>query len=427
MTGGGQDSSGSASAAVVCAFCGLQFSFQGHLEQHVNRFHPERVAFSPAFLQNARATCGTPARPPPGAFQASTGDGEPCSTPDVHLPDGDVRNLLDKSVPVSPRRDLPTRSALVRQYVLDKKDMEQTRPFVPSSKLIRPSAFVTPELKEMRMMALSSGGHGMSASGRRKLYLSMLHTEQACIRSFQRHLEQASDSDGTEDDAGSRASAGVGAGAGTGEGTGVSEVADRRAGVEQPKSRRRNRTVKHTSVRQRERQRRADGAAPKRQRFCGPLESAFPNADAFVKSLKGEQDRCLAEQQWRMTDIVEEGRSYPFVSRCVVEVARDVFSTSEEVCLEGKATGVRTGTLDSDLYLAEQADVKALHDLKKEYRGKMLRAFTLAVQFFSDSAVVSENGGTSVVLRPDSWRGIGRLDSVSVASDASRRSLLTFC
>lgn len=96
--------------------------------------------------------------------------------------------------------------------------------------------------------------------------------------------------------------------------------------------------------------------------------------------------------------------SYPFVSRRDMEVGRDVISGAEEVVVEGRADynsrneRVGTGALDSDVFLTEQVHLMRMHDGKKLLVGRKMKAFVIAVQLFSDAAVVFENGGTLTVL-----------------------------
>jgi len=128
----------------------------------------------------------------------------------------------------------------------------------------------------------------------------------------------------------------------------------------------------------------------------GPMESAFGSAAAFSDSFKGEQDRCLAEQGWRLTDIVIDGQTFQFYSRnlwdvaveAIVGAARCSFLGERRVRRDGSI--IRSGTLDSDFYLEEQARVFA------DYRDHSdENIFVLSTQLFSDATVVSWSGGTS--------------------------------
>lgn len=375
------------SAPKRCPFCPSTFRFQGNLAQHVKRFHAERLAFLGPSAVAPAGTAGTPGRAP----FASTPLGPPSSggphppstllsatvTPDgggeiagSHAADG-------LATPTPVRAEEPclggsplSVAAQVQQFFLAKGDMTRTRPLIPACKLGKPSVFVTPELKEMRMVALATGGHGMATPARKRYYLSVLRAERAAIAAHKRWLLEkgvALPAEYAED-----------------------RVDDRYTGRSSA------RTAKHTSVRQRRRRR----SITIKRGFCGPVETAFPDADAFINALDGEQERCLSEQKWRVTDIVEDDGSYPFISRCPMVVAEDAVTNAEEVDVEGRAEydgdgdRLRSGTLNSDLYLAEQASVRRIHDGRCEYRGEKLPAFVLAAQFFSDAAVVTDNGGT---------------------------------
>jgi len=130
-------------------------------------------------------------------------------------------------------------------------------------------------------------------------------------------------------------------------------------------------------------------------RALGPMESAFGSATEFSGSFKGEQDRCLTEQGWRVTDIVISDQNFQFYCRNLWDVAVEAIVGAATLSLfgerrvRGDGSIIRSGTLDSDLYLEEQAHVFA--EYKDHQADKM---FVLATQLFSDAAVVSWSGGT---------------------------------
>jgi len=143
-----------------------------------------------------------------------------------------------------------------------------------------------------------------------------------------------------------------------------------------------------------ERQTRLLNSATGGPSMLGPMESSFPTAAAFLRSLKSEQSRCLSEMGWRVSDIELAGRSFKFYSRDLVDVAREALQMATSVVLNSRqrfsADGrrvLRTSALDSDIYQAEQADVFRKH------RHCQKPVFALAVQLFSDAALVSWNGG----------------------------------
>jgi len=221
-----------------------------------------------------------------------------------------------------------------------KGDMGRTTLYVPPKLGARKSDFVSPELKSMRLFALSAGGCGLSTKAKQEYYETTLAIERAAMRM-------------------------------------VAAAEARR------KKRKKGKNGK--------------GKAPKLVVKLGPLESAFPSAASFVRSLKGEQSRCLSELEWRETDIIVRDKVYKFYSRDMLRVATDALTSAVKVCLRGErrhdpaGNVIRTNTLDSDIYLEEQADVSRLHAGKRS-RGKDVPPFTLAIQVFSDAALVSWNG-----------------------------------
>jgi len=135
------------------------------------------------------------------------------------------------------------------------------------------------------------------------------------------------------------------------------------------------------------------------QTMAGPVESAFPTASSFVNALDGEANRCLAEQQWRKTEMFDGDSVFLFYSRDVMVVALEAFMKATALCLRGKRLLAADGSvllsnsLNSDVYLTEQTDVDQIH-ANKTYNGTLLKVFTLAIQLFSDATLVSWKNGT---------------------------------
>jgi len=234
----------------------------------------------------------------------------------------------------------------VWQFYKKFPDMERTRLLVRPAERVLPSRFVTEEHKRMRLFALLAGGSGLSQKGKAEYWESTVAVERAAMR--------------------------------------MAAEADVRR-------------------KKRKRGKNGRGARVKVEVHPGPLESAFPTASAFVRSLKGEQNRCLSEQRWRETEISVRDKVYKFFSRDLMEVATEALVSATKVVLRGArrwgADGVRvrTNTLDSDLYLTEQEDVVRMHG-GKTHKGMALPVFVMGVQLFSDAALVSWNGGTSAIL-----------------------------
>lgn len=128
----------------------------------------------------------------------------------------------------------------------------------------------------------------------------------------------------------------------------------------------------------------------------GPMQSAFDTAAKFVSSLRHEQDRFLHELRWRQTEIVIGEQTFTFYSRDLWDVAIDAILSAEELTLfgerrvRGDGSIIRTGTMDSDLFLKEQDSVFEIHKLAPSDR-----VFVLAAQLYSDAALISWSGGTS--------------------------------
>jgi len=262
---------------------------------------------------------------------------------------------------------------------------------------VHPSNFDTEELNEMRLFSLSAGGKGLSQKARAEYYNTPVRVERAAMRA-QRAAEGAAlrklmdnlageESDNPDAEAlhsGDKAEPPASAGSRT-----LASGSTNVPHAVRPK--------KKTSPRKR-----IMAAALKAQAeleaIVGPLETAFPTEATFLNSLKGETPRCLSEQGWKVSDIVDGDDIYKFYSRDVMLAALRAFMRATRRCMRGArktpADGsiIRTGTLDSDLYLREQADVDRIHS-GKMLNGKPLQVFTMATQFFSDATLVSKNGG----------------------------------
>jgi len=300
-------------------------------------------------------TAGTPAVVSGAASGALASPSGGCNAAGGELPSHTDSQALTPTVPPMPVAfpiPVSTTTTAVASRIAavyrSKGDLGRTRLYVPSNKRDRPSDFLTKQHKDMRLFALSAGGCGLSLKEKAEYYETTVSIERAALRM-------------------------------------VAEAAARR------KKRKKGKNGK--------------GKPPTVNVKVGPLESAFPTAASFVRSLEGEKWRCLAEQEWRETDIPVRGKVYKFYSRDIMKVATDALTTALKVCLRGErkydksGDVIRTNSLDSDVYLEEQADVDRLHAGKK-FRGEDLPPFTLAIQLFSDAALVSWNGSKLVALRP---------------------------
>lgn len=128
----------------------------------------------------------------------------------------------------------------------------------------------------------------------------------------------------------------------------------------------------------------------------GPMQSAFGTAAKFLSSLKHEQDRFLHELGWRQTAIIIAEQTFTFYSRDLWEVAIDAILSAQQPTLfierlmRADGSINRTVTMDSDLFLAEQASLFQIHKLAPSDR-----VFVMAAQLYSDTALISWSGGTS--------------------------------
>lgn len=358
-----------------CRLCTMTFKMYANHLQHKRQMHGENgstmrtapvcalevdTAMPAGLGAHARATGatldglhagGTPASASAeatGMWDAGPGNGtgsqDPLSVPDTCLlapilPLGFSVMPAAFQIPVCTESSSAVASRIARYYRA-KGDMQRTALYVPAGKAGRPSDFVTTEHKAMRLFALSAGGCGLSRKAKANYYESTVAVERAAMRM-------------------------------------VAETKARR------KRRKKGKNGK--------------GRMPELVVEHGPLESAFPSAASFVRSLDGEKWRCLSELEWRETDIVVRGTSFKFYSRCIMQVATDALTKALKICLRGErrhdAAGniIRTNSLDSDIYLDEQVDVDRLHAGKKDGE-KNMPPFTLAIQLFSDAALVSWNG-----------------------------------
>jgi len=350
-----------------CRLCAMSFALYANYLQHKRKVHrasasasgeaqvlgeaappPLSVSVTGAPNSSGHAeTVGTPATAAAAESGAIGGIHAHCAgNTGTHFLGDDfvtpppILSPMPSSLPIPVSSTAPAVASRIAEFYRSKGDMERTKLYVPAKLGSRSSDFVTPELKSMRLFALSAGGCGLSRKAKQEYYETTLKIERAAMRM-------------------------------------VAEAKARR------KKRKRGKNGK--------------GKAPKLVVQLGPLESAFPSAASFVRSLKGEQGRCLSELEWRETDIIVRGSVYKFYSRDMMRVATDALTSAVKVCLRGErrydeaGNVIRTNTLDSDIYLEEQADVARLHAGKK-HRGKDMPPFTLAIQVFSDAALVSWNG-----------------------------------
>jgi len=429
-----------------CPHCPARYARKGNLLQHMAHNHPEDMGVAssscPATpfggsalpVSSLRRVGGTPASAASAALSHGCPDADGVVVGDgaVAADDHSVLPAIAITADGAACPEINTTSQKVREYYAAFGDVARTQPLVDPRNRDRPSDFVSDELKEMRMFALSAGGRGLSQKARAEYYTTCVAAERAALHSQRAaglsQIEQVmallsenemdDDSDGTTT---GPARDGDLPRSGRGDtdapsGGGEMRSGPGRAAAAMPSAARsaaaagggtlcgsRSRPRKKTSLRQRVKAVLVEATA-KLEAVLGPLETAFPSASSFVNSLQGEATRCLAEQQWRKTDIVDGKDVYVFYSRDVMVVALAAFMRATKRCMRGErkyaADGsvLRTGSLDGDLYLREQADVDSIHG-GKMHDGKELPVFTMATQFFSDATLVSKNGGKRCRVR----------------------------
>jgi len=122
----------------------------------------------------------------------------------------------------------------------------------------------------------------------------------------------------------------------------------------------------------------------------GAVAAAFPTPYAFVTAIRDEQNRCLSKRMWEQTPITINGTTYMFYSRDLLLVAIEMLRAAVHIRLTGEAlapgpdgTRMRSGTMDADDFLREEANVRRMHGI---------RAFVLGVQLYLDEALLSWSG-----------------------------------
>jgi len=247
-------------------------------------------------------------------------------------------------------------AARIRAYYEAMPEASRTRRLVPPEVGQRPSRFNTPLLREALKFSLCAGGPGLSKADQ-MWYVSVL------IMAERRGVAQ-------------RRYDGLHGG---------------RGGRKRPPPRAEDGAVGGAASFQFEDP--GAGAVPEAEGsddIQGDFGRAFPSKSAFTAAVREEQRRVLSKLRWDETPIEVEGVRYLFYSRDLLLVALDLLQSAGHVQLWGEELGVgsdasrvRSGMLDSDLFLTEELHVRRVH-------GSF--SFVLAVQLFIDEAVVSWSG-----------------------------------
>jgi len=139
----------------------------------------------------------------------------------------------------------------------------------------------------------------------------------------------------------------------------------------------------------------------------GPVTSMFESSHSFLTGTRREVNRVLSERNWQVVPIDVGGRTFQFYYRDILLAGIDALGEAQSVFfgpndaaaradennvvarhaavdLDGDDHGrVRRGSLDSDLYLASEREVKRLHGAEARVMGVHLHA---------DEALVSWSG-----------------------------------
>lgn len=122
----------------------------------------------------------------------------------------------------------------------------------------------------------------------------------------------------------------------------------------------------------------------------GQMSSRLDTPSSLVAALRAEQSRVLAERKWQQVPIEVLGKEFFMFFRDPLHACIDAMQTAESVVLEGAALEPtpdderrRSGTLDADMYLEEQAEVRRLYGRD---------AFVMGWHVHSDEAVISWSG-----------------------------------
>lgn len=122
----------------------------------------------------------------------------------------------------------------------------------------------------------------------------------------------------------------------------------------------------------------------------GFMTERFSSPYAFGAAVQTEQDRVLAMRKWRVSYITVAGVRHPLYFRDVLDAGLDALQSADDTVVEGRAPHPtadgerrRSESLDSDLFLDEQADARQTH-------GE--HAYVMGVHLRSDETIISWSG-----------------------------------
>jgi len=258
--------------------------------------------------------------------------------------DGFARGTL--AVPRPRHAFQASTTARIRAYYAGMPEASQSRRLAPVRLGTLPSLFNTRTLQEVLRFALTSGGPGLAESHQKRYWSSLTAVERdACPSAPQRRTR-------------SRATAAHGESYANG------NIAAATTGTGTDKNETRTGDV--------------------------PFQTKFPSAYSFVAAIKAEQRRVLSKLQWDVTPIEVEGVTFLFYSRDLLHVVLEELRGATNVQLWGEALGsgadgtrLRSGAMNSDIFLGEQANLQ---------RRRGDHCFVVGIYMFIDEAVVSWSG-----------------------------------
>lgn len=162
------------------------------------------------------------------------------------------------------------------------------------------------------------------------------------------------------------------------------------------------------------------------------LADRLPTPHFLVTAVAREERRVLADRSWLQVFMDVGHHKYMFFYRDALDAVFDVLKKADDIELDGKALPAgpagetrRSRTMDSDLFLAEQEDVRRIHGPDAKVLGVMLHA---------DEAVISWNGAgyvypirvfvVNVRGGTNAWVTVGYIPHISKVIGNGRNALM---
>jgi len=190
----------------------------------------------------------------------------------------------------------------------------------------------------------------------------------------------------------------------------------------------------------------------------GPVTSTFGSAHSFLTATRQEMNRVLADRKWMQVPVTVGGRTFQYYYRDVLQAGvdalaaaetvsfgpndaasrasrasaqapseRDVEALMQAVDLDGDDAGrVRRGSLDSDLFLLDERNVRKVHGAD---------ALVLGVHLHADEALVSWSGANymfpvrakfvNILDRGGHWETVGYIQHVPKPTEKTAAARLS--